>query len=627
MSQVYARRPWGLGARHCYSVAAAALVDQFDRALCGAQGQPARVAAEASVAFTFYRLGYRPTAAAPTPLHWRPRHLLEQGALSEEFLVEAWLLYLMEAGIRLRPTRAATRGALNTTCWSDRVDARDLVWEVAGRTFSRELAALGIATRRDIAEPRARRPGGARWLTQPRLAEVYGHKGVVSGVARTAYSRLLNEMEGEDAEWLARAAISGPLAAPPGTPQVTEVLGARRFAYTQSKRQQGVQAMWRFTRLQPLPSEYMAEEWERQSAPRAGEPGYGKWQYLVRRGEGAQARWESMPAGRLPEHLRGAARAMQANPTPSNLHRKLAGEWGLERLRQACNGDMVGDGPAAKAAQEAAKELVQVTWDWAAAARPAKPDTRHVSGAVEPSFTLSQSDAAAHSSHGTFVPCAAQELFIGTVERPEGGGKGKLTPSLEPYSPQEELRLRGVQSRAVRTVPKEANQADLAFVDMDSKLRLWRTAQEVATDVMEGCDEEENAAHAAANAYAADALQRTAGTDAAVQMDTEGGPAGPAGSTPPTLDTRATKRSPGPPARDRPPRRVILYSCYRVAIKRIFSILTNTNQRSKTSHLSLLNLSTSCAVKDVIPNNVYLGTVFILRKVVLRVFRTTHPPT
>ena len=53
---------------HAYTYAAAALIDQVDRALSAVEGEPARVAVESSLAHTLRRLGCRsdnPEAGMP----------------------------------------------------------------------------------------------------------------------------------------------------------------------------------------------------------------------------------------------------------------------------------------------------------------------------------------------------------------------------------------------------------------------------------------------------------------------------------------------------------------------------------------------------------------------------------
>ena len=74
--QVYApEAAGGLGEPHMYAIAAAAMVDEFDRALSGGRYDPARVSAESAIAATAVRLGFVPSAAQPTPLDWYPEHL------------------------------------------------------------------------------------------------------------------------------------------------------------------------------------------------------------------------------------------------------------------------------------------------------------------------------------------------------------------------------------------------------------------------------------------------------------------------------------------------------------------------------------------------------------------------
>ena len=92
----------GLGHAHAYQATAAALVDQIDRALCGGDGEPARVAVEAAIASTCWRLGCR-----ADPLAWDPQHA--RATLSEDMLIEAWLLVKMRAGLVGMATGAPLR--------------------------------------------------------------------------------------------------------------------------------------------------------------------------------------------------------------------------------------------------------------------------------------------------------------------------------------------------------------------------------------------------------------------------------------------------------------------------------------------------------------------------------------
>ena len=102
------------------------------------------------IALTCHRLGYEPSEACPTPLEWFPRHL--EPHLSEELVVEAWLLYRLRAGVGGRHSGAESQGALAREAW--RVDGRSarspLLWEQLGCTFSRGLCALGIVRLADV---------------------------------------------------------------------------------------------------------------------------------------------------------------------------------------------------------------------------------------------------------------------------------------------------------------------------------------------------------------------------------------------------------------------------------------------------------------------------------------------
>ena len=142
------------GVHHSYAVACAALVDQIDRALCGEEGRPDRTAVEAAIAQTCVRIGYVATALAPMPLDWWPLRLLQPGALSEEFVIEAWLLYRLQAGLATQHTDVPSRDALGHDKWQLCSKEENVsLWERPGRTFSRRLAARGICRRRDILGP------------------------------------------------------------------------------------------------------------------------------------------------------------------------------------------------------------------------------------------------------------------------------------------------------------------------------------------------------------------------------------------------------------------------------------------------------------------------------------------
>ena len=68
--QIYANaRDGGLQHEHAYRVAAAALIDQIDRALCGAEGEPHRAAVKSAIVGACRRLGCR----GYSPLEWSRR--------------------------------------------------------------------------------------------------------------------------------------------------------------------------------------------------------------------------------------------------------------------------------------------------------------------------------------------------------------------------------------------------------------------------------------------------------------------------------------------------------------------------------------------------------------------------
>ena len=82
----------GAGHMHAYAYAAAAYMDQFHRALSGGEGEPARVVVSERIAETCRRLG-----CTEAPLTWEPP---KDMALSEDDMVEAWLLAKRRAGMR-----------------------------------------------------------------------------------------------------------------------------------------------------------------------------------------------------------------------------------------------------------------------------------------------------------------------------------------------------------------------------------------------------------------------------------------------------------------------------------------------------------------------------------------------
>ena len=164
----------GLGHAHAYQAAAAALIDQVDRALCGGDGEPARVAVEAAIASTCWRLGCR-----ADPLAWDPQHV--RAALSEDMMVEAWLLAKMRTGLVGLPTGVPLR------VW--RPDGGDgkgpMLWEAGGGTgwqgsvpcrYRKRMAEVGMVWWADVTDPRT---GG--WLSWGEARRKFGAR--LNGVA------------------------------------------------------------------------------------------------------------------------------------------------------------------------------------------------------------------------------------------------------------------------------------------------------------------------------------------------------------------------------------------------------------------------------------------------------------
>ena len=96
----------GAGHMHAYQYAAAAYIDQFNRALGGGLGEPVRTAVSERVAETCKRLG-----CTQAPLTWHPTEI--QDTLSEDHMVEAWLLMKIRARLRGVPSDAMVHTSLS----------------------------------------------------------------------------------------------------------------------------------------------------------------------------------------------------------------------------------------------------------------------------------------------------------------------------------------------------------------------------------------------------------------------------------------------------------------------------------------------------------------------------------
>ena len=143
-----------MGHEHAYVIAAAALRDQIDRALCGREGEPARAVVEEAIAKTCYRLGCR-----THPLEWQPTHLVHE--LRDDLIIEAYLKGMIQCGWRGRLTQGGEQlhGPLGQEAgweWTDQQkhEHGPMLWENSQTdvwdsqttvcTYSRELARRGI---------------------------------------------------------------------------------------------------------------------------------------------------------------------------------------------------------------------------------------------------------------------------------------------------------------------------------------------------------------------------------------------------------------------------------------------------------------------------------------------------
>jgi len=107
----------GMGMEHAYTYAAAALIDQVDRALSAVEGEPARVAVDSSLAHTLRRLGCR----SDKPAGVEAELGLGKRALSDELMIEAYLKAKWRwggDGHDGRMGRESKKGPLRPEAWS-----------------------------------------------------------------------------------------------------------------------------------------------------------------------------------------------------------------------------------------------------------------------------------------------------------------------------------------------------------------------------------------------------------------------------------------------------------------------------------------------------------------------------
>ena len=243
----HAPKPQGLGMAITFAYAAAALVVQHDRAYKGPPGSPARASVAARTGAEYWRLTWRATPKEPVPMAWNPWHLLGSGALTEERLIEATLLYRLMAGVNTVAAagdgaRDALSGGYALPSGEDEGDAA--LWGQKGRTHSWRLGQLGLVRLGQLyggVELVAGDGGGLveRGRVRSRLeaGEVFGRGGVVAGGRRAGarlskaegreFDLLIEELSARELQWI--HAQRGPVATRPAEPAITAVLSSREL--------------------------------------------------------------------------------------------------------------------------------------------------------------------------------------------------------------------------------------------------------------------------------------------------------------------------------------------------------------------------------------------------------------
>ena len=228
----HAPRPQGLGMAMTWPHAAAALVAAMDLAIHMPTTAPAHVAVACRIAKEYWRLGWRPSESARVPLAWNPTWSVND--LTEDGIVEAWLLYLQTAGVRTR-TGDNDDGAWdaladNYRLPDDPTGADAPIWERAGRTFGRRLARLGGTLRRHFSN------GQGGWRSAQELGEFLGRGGRIVGGHRikarltpaeaNEYHTLLGQLDPDEQAWAQAQRAGAPMR--PAEIRAVDVLSAGR---------------------------------------------------------------------------------------------------------------------------------------------------------------------------------------------------------------------------------------------------------------------------------------------------------------------------------------------------------------------------------------------------------------
>ena len=190
---------YGAGHKHTYTHAAAALVDQVDRAMGGGLGEPARVAVESAMATTLRRLGCR----TEDPTGWEPTWL--ETELSDEVVMEAYMKARLRSGVKAKAAgrwAETATGPMRPEAWATggeearRSRRGPLLYERTTEgdpepcTFARRMAAHGIAEWADVTNAAT-----GEWLTPKAAREWYGWK--VGSRDETEFRELMKQLRGE----------------------------------------------------------------------------------------------------------------------------------------------------------------------------------------------------------------------------------------------------------------------------------------------------------------------------------------------------------------------------------------------------------------------------------------------
>ena len=294
-----AQRAGGLGHRHAYQHAVAALSAQFDECLHAQEGSPEREAIWAHVRNEYIKLGWDGRGRM---LEWHPTWLEDQ--LSEDGVVQAWLLGRLRTGLEIRVSDGGEAGAVRT-----REDGRGpALWGEGAKMYaeytagSKRLAAKGVSTWADVTN----RAGGARWRTWPEMQRAFD--GLKGAADRESYEQLRSHLQAYEAG-VGREAVSEWRR----KVQAGETAVARVEELVERGRRGD--GKWVYRRIK---------------AARRTAKSLGGWEYLVE-WAGGRCTWE--PELDMMYRVGGAAkqeaaRARRERAVPSSMYGRLVGEKG-----------------------------------------------------------------------------------------------------------------------------------------------------------------------------------------------------------------------------------------------------------------------------------------------------------